>query len=147
MSCIRKTSVSAQLAAVRDAAVSTTIPCVRRMTPWGLALLLSACGGGSRADAEAAGVVLWRASGSLQCEAELTTQPRLDEAVAALKAAGVAVQSAQCAQDGRMRAAVCGTDKGEAWRVTVAAAAVDQALTQGWRRVEPGQEITPMACR
>ena len=40
-----------------------------------------------------------------------------------------------------------GTDKGEAWRVTVAAAAVDQALTQGWRRVEPGQEITPMACR
>ena len=51
------------------------------------------------------------------------------------------------AQDGRMRAAVCGTDKGEAWRVTVAAAAVDQALAQGWRRVEPGQEITQMACR
>jgi len=111
------------------------------------ALLLSACGGGSRADAEAAGVVLWRASGSLQCEAELTTQARLDEVVSR----GSEVLSLSIGEPdaggGRSASVRAGGQEGEAWRVTVAAAAVDQALTQGWRRVEPGQEITPMACR
>lgn len=108
------------------------------------AVLLAGCGAGDSAPATA---VLWRPSGSLQCEDTRTTQAGLDAAVAALRTAGIAVQSARCAQDGLMHASVCGAANGDAWRVEVPAAAVDQAVAQGWRRLEAGQEITPMACR
>jgi len=110
----------------------------------GVAMMQAGCGAGESAPAT---VALWQPSGSLQCEATQTTQAGLDAAVAALRSAGIVVHSARCAQDGLMHASVCGAANGDAWRVEVSAAAVDQAVARGWRRIETGQEITPMACR
>lgn len=115
--------------------------------PASLALLsmllgLAACGGSVEADR-----IMIKSSGTLQCEASLTTQVRLDAEIAALRAAGAVVEGGRCVLDGVARPAVCGAAAGEAFEVAVAVESVPIARQRGFDSADAFPDRKPLACK
>ncbi|MFN7726269.1 MAG: hypothetical protein ACK5QH_14475 [Rubrivivax sp.] len=92
------------------------------------------------APAKAARVWVLRATGGRQCEAGGAT---LAEHRAVLQAAGVAVTAERCANDGRMRVAMCGASDGRLNALEVPAAALAQAQKLGFQAMAqlPGAQF------
>ena len=109
----------------------------------GLALFVVAgCGG-----ADDTTLVFYKPAGSLQCAASRTTQVRLDIEVAALRAAGAAVLSRSCANDGAARLAVCGADNGDLLSVSVDLASVPTTLLLGYQPAASYPTARTIACQ
>jgi hypothetical protein len=87
------------------------------------------------------------AAGSLQCAASLTTQGRLDAAVAGLKAQGANVIDSYC---GGMKdtafAAVCGGQTGEVFVVQVTHTAISILASAGFHPVSELPGVIRQSC-
>ncbi len=80
-------------------------------------VVLGSCGG-SEANTPAE-VVVYRATSSLQCGPNLTTQENLNSTVAALRSAGITVNTASCGNTGNPSPAICGIWNGDIWVVSI----------------------------
>jgi len=90
--------------------------------------------------AKAARVWVLRTTGGRQCEAGGST---LAEHRAVLQTAGVLVTAERCANDGRMRVAMCGAADGRLNALEVPAAALAQAQKLGFQSMAqvPGAQF------
>lgn len=79
------------------------------------AAVLSACGGGAASSNSGTGEIVRfaRPTGALQCGPSRLGPTERQLGQAALEAAGIRVQALACAQDGRPRITLCGTESGE----------------------------------
>jgi hypothetical protein len=108
-------------------------------------VVLSACGGGSATNP--AEVVVYRATASLQCGPNLTTQENLNSAVAALRSAGVTVNTASCGNTGNPSPAVCGIWNGDVWVVSVPEQSLSTAHAMGFGEAPELPNLKTMSCR
>ena len=105
-----------------------------------LAAILPACGGSIEADR-----VMLKSSGTLQCEASLTTQARLEAEIAALRAAGAVVEGGRCVLDGLAHPAVCGASAGEFFEVAVESVPI--ARLRGFESADLYPNRKPLPCK
>lgn len=110
-----------------------------------ISLALSACGGGDPSDPPE--VTVYKATASLQCGPNLTTQENLNSTVAALRAAGATVNTAACGNTGSPSPAVCGVSNGDVWIVSVPEQSLGVAQSQGFDRTTGLPNLKAMACR
>jgi hypothetical protein len=106
-------------------------------------LALIAYGGGGSEDSP----VLYKSAGSLQCAASQTTQVRLNAEVAALHAGGVSVVTSGCANDGVGHPAVCSTDNGDLFAISVSPASVAAAQQLGYQSASTLPNAKSIACQ
>ena len=104
--------------------------------------ILAGCGGSIEADR-----VMLKSSGTLQCEASLTTQARLEAEIAALRAAGAVVEGGRCVLDGLAHVAMCGASAGEFFEVAVAVESVPIARLRGFESADLYPNRRPLACK
>jgi hypothetical protein len=116
-----------------------TALCVLLVVP----LALPGCGGGT----DETPAVLYKSAGSVQCAASQMTQARLDAAVAGLRTAGATVAASSCAVDGMPHPALCGTDSGELFSVTVPPTSVTVAQQAGFRPASDYPSAKAAACQ
>ena len=110
-----------------------------------LTVVLSACAGGSSSDRQE--VLTYKATGSLQCGPNVTTQENLNATVSALKAAGVTVSSASCGNTGNPTLAVCGIWNGDVWVIAVPEASLNDAQAQGFALAAGLPQLITTQCR
>jgi hypothetical protein len=108
-------------------------------------LVLSACGGGGAS--ESSEIIVYKATASLQCGADLTTQENLNATVAALRVAGATVNTASCGNTGNPSPAVCGISNGDVWIVSVPERSFSVAQSQGFASALGLPNLRAMACR
>ena len=116
-----------------------------KIMPLSVVLLLIFAAGCGGSDDSAS--VLFKPTGSLQCSASRTTQARLDIEVAALRAAGAAVASSSCANDGTARPTLCGAENGDLLSVSVTSVSVPTALLLGFQPASSYPAARPIACQ
>ena len=110
-----------------------------------LTVVLSACGGSSSSDGRE--VLTYKATGSLQCGPNATTQENLNVTVSALKAAGVTVNSASCGSTGNPAPAVCGIPNGDIWVIAVSEESFNVAQAQGFVTAAGLPQLITTPCR
>lgn len=89
----------------------------------------------------------YKPSGSAQCEASKTTQPKLDAEVAALRAAGAIVLRSGCSNDGLAHPTVCGAPNGDLFSIEVPAKSAEIARVAGFRPATDFPSALATPCR
>ena len=109
-----------------------------------LPLALSGCGGDSANGATE--VLVYKATTSLQCGPNGTTQANLDATVTAVRTAGVTVSTASCGHTGNPSPAVCGIWNGDVWVLSVPEKSLSAAKVQGFGEATDLPNLKTLPC-